>query len=220
MHLMIGDEIRFHRFKGANPNVEGNEFVWQLPEQFLGKMQTCSWRGYGSGGRSENSLVSFGIASVGFTLDVWRQRHFAALFQIQGFSKPDFTVTIFKNSGNLTAEPRFDKLSAYRKPRSGPDQATPRTIIGLPKEEDFCIPILEPDPSRNHSGIIEDQQLLRHEEIDEFTEMMVRYLPAPPVEEHQPGITAGWRWPKRDQLFWKIVVVIFCPKAHVTMIGS
>ena len=79
MHLVIGDQIRFHRLKGANPNVEGNEFVWKLLEQFLGKMQTCSRRGHGSGGRGKNSLVSFGISSVGFTLDVRWQRHFAAL---------------------------------------------------------------------------------------------------------------------------------------------
>jgi hypothetical protein len=217
---MIGDQIRFHRLKGANPNVEGNEFVRQLLEQFLGKMQTCSWCGHGSGGRGENSLVSFGIGSVGFTLDVRRQRHFAALFQIQRFGKPNFTVAIFKNSGDLTAELRFDKLAAYGKPRSGADQATPRAIIGLPKEEDFCIPILESDPSRHHSGVIQDQQLLWRDKIDEFAKMMVGYLPVPPVDQHQLGITTGWRWPKRDQLFGKIVVVIFCPKAHVMLIGS
>jgi hypothetical protein len=194
--------------------------VWKLLEQFLGKMQTCSWRGHGSGGRGKNSLVSFGIGSVGFTLDVRRQRHFAALLQIQRFGKPNFTVTIFKNSGDLTAEPRFDEPAAYRKPRSWPDQATPSAIIGLPKKKDFCIPILEPDPSRNHSGVIQDQQLLWRDEIDEFAKMIVSYLPASPVDQHQPGITTGWRWPERDQLFGKIVVVIFCPKAHVMMLGS
>jgi len=166
MHLVIDDQIRFHWLKGADSDVEGNEFVWKLLEQLLGKMEARGRRGHCSSSRSKNSLVSLGIGRIGFAFDVRRQRHFAALFQIQGFGKSNLAVAIFKNSGNLAAELRFNKPAAYRKPGSWPDQATPSAIIDLPKEKDFRIPILELDPSWNHSGIIQDQQFLRRNEID------------------------------------------------------
>jgi len=35
VHLVIGDEIRFHGLKGTNPNMERNELVLELLEQLL-----------------------------------------------------------------------------------------------------------------------------------------------------------------------------------------
>jgi hypothetical protein len=136
------------------------------------------------------------------------------LFQIQGFGKPNFAIAIFKNSRDLATESRFDELAAYNKPGSWPDQATPGAIVNLPQKKDFCIPGLEPDAGGNHSGIIQNQQLFRRNEIDEIAKMMMRDASLSAINQHQSGIATRWRGPERDQLFGKIVMVICCTKAH------
>jgi hypothetical protein len=161
-------------------------------------METSSRCGYGSGGRRKDSLVSFGIRSVWFTLNVGRQRHFTGPFQIQGFAKLNFAIAIFKNSNDLTTESRFDELAANREPRSWPDQAPPGAIVDLPEEKDFCIPGLEPDASRDHSSVIQNQQLLRRNEIDEIAKPMMRDVSMLPINQHQSGIAAGCRRPECD----------------------
>src|SRR5258708_17169145 len=140
---------------------------------------------HGAGSGREDSLVSLGIGSVGFALDIGRGGHLSRLFQIQGFGKSNLAITIFKNSGHLTAESRFDKLAAYRKPRSWSDQAAPGPIVDRAKEKDFCVPSLEPDASRDHFSVVQNQQLVRRNEIGEFAKMMMGDVFASPIDQHQ-----------------------------------
>jgi len=168
----------------------------------------------GTGSGREDSLVSLGIGGVWLALDVGRQGHLSGLFQIQGLGKSNLAITIFKNSGDLAAESRFDKLAAYRKPRSGSDQAAPGPIVDRAKKKDFCVASLEPDASRDHFGVVQDQQLFRCNQISEFAKMMMGNVFASPIDQHQLGVTTGGWWPQRNQLFGKIVIVVFRANAH------
>src|SRR5260370_41782688 len=44
--------------------------------------------------------------------------------------------------------------------------------------------------------------------------MMMGDVFAAPIEQHQLGGTTGRRWPQRNQLFGKIVIVVFRANAH------
>src|SRR5260221_13269966 len=57
MHLVIGDEIRFHRFKRTDPNMKCNECVLELLEQLLRKMETRGRCSDGTGRGGEDKLV-------------------------------------------------------------------------------------------------------------------------------------------------------------------
>src|ERR1700745_3773424 len=168
----------------------------------------------GAGTGREHSLVSLLIGGVWFALDVGRQRHLPGLFQVQGIGKSNLAITIFKNSGDLAAESWFDKLAAYCKPRSGSDQAAPGPIVDRAKKKDFCVASLEPDASRDHFGVVQDQQLFRCNQISEFAKMMMDNVFASPIDQHQLGVTTGGWWPQRNQLFGKIVIVVFRANAH------
>jgi len=57
-----------------------------------------------------------------------------------------------------------------------------------------------PEPGRYHTGIVEDQQIVRVQKIEQFAEPVMAKRPGKSIQHHQPAGTALGQWVLGNQL--------------------
>ena len=184
MHLVFAGVIGFDRAEGADADVQGEEGVVEIGEDFGREMEPGGGRGDGAVFFGVDGLVAVAVGFVGFAFHVVRQGEVAVFFEVGRGVPLDETFAFFVGLENGAGAPADFYGAAGFHLLAGPDEAPPMVWVGGVGADELDFFVVGKEARRDDFGVVEDEKMVGWEEFGELTEVVVGDLSGSAIDEH------------------------------------
>ena len=215
MHPMLGEVFRMDSAERADADVQREEGVRNLRENFRREMQPRSRRGDGSALAGKDRLITLRIRSLHFAIKVRRQRKFARCIEIDWSAKLNDPFALRANlhdDADHLAD-MHQRADPHFAPRL--HETFPRILADHFEEEQLDAPIIGIDAGRDDARVVQHHEVARAHIAWEVAKAAMLDRLRLAMQHHHARVFAVRGRVPRDQFVGQRVIVIGSAQAHI-----